>query len=100
MLKAFFDFDGFDQTGDMMWQYYRCVLSRPMGRFYAGDIIQAVSVSFEDGIMQFFDDNNNVIESFNLTLSIVSLAQSLHDINNSERVEKLKEEINFLKGLK
>lgn len=72
MEHQFFTWTGWDQQGTMDFTYYECTLIQDIGRFTIGTVINTVYISYETGVMIFYnEDGTEEIAKFQLGLVIL-----------------------------
>jgi hypothetical protein len=71
--RQFFDWTEWDDLGDYMLQFYDPVLKVDLGEFKAGQKFNTATVNFQNGEMEFYNDNDDVIATFQLTFNATQL---------------------------
>lgn len=69
MEKQLFSWDDWDHHDTFLFQFYDCKLNVDIGKFKAGSKIASIVVSYEEGILEMYnDEGDKIIEKVSLTL--------------------------------
>ena len=69
MEKQIFEYEGYDLVDDMCSIFYDCKLKIDFSSYKVGDEFSTISVDFEKGIMELYEDNE-ILSSHELLLSV------------------------------
>lgn len=76
MENELFSWEGFDVVDTMSLYFYDCVLKVAIGDYAEGTVISGIAISYEEGVMEFYNNNDGdtVIAKFKLSLKVEALS--------------------------
>jgi hypothetical protein len=70
MERQLFDWETWDEVEYGFNQYYNCTLKVPIGLLSRGDLVDAIAVDFNRGILEVYSDNQVVSGPHSLYMEI------------------------------
>ena len=70
MEQQLFTWENFNQFDEAAYQFYKVCLVQPIGEHQIGKCFDSASLDFQHGTLEFYDANNNIVDSYKLILSI------------------------------